>query len=166
LKTLLLIRHAKSSWSDPALPDRERPLTARGRRAARKVGRRLAKGALLPDLILASPAVRALKTARLIARRLRYPRRAIVIREGLYACTSADLLRTVQSLDDGLQRVMLIGHNPGIEAFARHLCRYIAHMPTCAVARLAFDTDSWADVGKAALLEMQFDSPKRGVNER
>jgi phosphohistidine phosphatase len=166
LKTLLLIRHAKSSWSDPALPDRERPLTARGRRAARKMGRRLAKRTARPDLIVASPAVRALKTARLIARRIGYPRREIGIREGLYACASADLLRTVQSLDDGLQRVMLVGHNPGIEAFARRLCRYITHMPTCAVAQLAFDTDSWANIGKAALLEMQFDCPKRDVNER
>jgi len=166
LKTLLLIRHAKSSWSEPALPDRERPLTGRGRRAARKMGRRLAKRALLPDLILASPAVRAVKTARLLARRLHYPRRHILIHEGLYACTPEDLLRTVHGLDDGLQLVMLIGHNPAIEAFAHRLCSHITRMPTCAVARLAFDTHSWANVGKAALLEMQFDCPKRNVNER
>ena len=141
-------------------------MSGRGRRAARKMGRRLAKRALLPELILTSPAVRALKTARLIARRLRYPRRDILIHEGLYACTPADLLRTVQGLDDGLQRVMLIGHNPEIEAFAHGLCSHITHMPTCAVARLTFDTDSWANVGKAALLEMQFDCPKRNANER
>jgi phosphohistidine phosphatase len=166
LKTLFLLRHAKSSWSDPVLPDRERPLTGRGRRAARKMGRRLARRDLLPDLILASPALRAYKTARLIARRLRYPRRDILLPEGLYACTPADLLRTVQSLDDSLQRVMLIGHNPEIEALAHRFCSQITHMPTCAVVRLAFDTDSWAKVGKAALLEMQFDRPKKNLNER
>jgi phosphohistidine phosphatase len=107
------------------------------------MGRRLAKAAVLPDLILSSPAVRAAKTARIIARRLTYPRRHIVTNSALYASTLADLLHTVQGLNDRFSRVMLVGHNPEIEALAHRLCTQITHMPTCAVARFTFDTHSW-----------------------
>jgi phosphohistidine phosphatase len=162
LKTLFLVRHAKSSWSDPTLADRERPLNARGRHAARDMGRRLAKAGVRPDLILSSPAVRASKTARIIARRLKYPRRHIVTNSTLYASTLADLLHSVQGLNDRFSLVMLVGHNPEIEALAHRFCTRITRMPTCAVARFSFDAGSWANIGSAALLEMQFDYPKRG----
>jgi phosphohistidine phosphatase len=162
LKTLFLIRHAKSSWSDPALTDHERPLNARGRRAAKKMGRRLGKRDLLPDLIASSPAIRALKTARIMARKMHYPRRHIVVDEGLYACSADELLRAVHRLDDGLDVVMLFGHNPELETLAHRLCSEITRMPTCAYVRLAFDTQSWGDVGRVELLGMEFDYPGRG----
>ena len=84
MKTLLLIRHAKSSWDDPALPDKDRPLNDRGRRDAPKMGKRLAKRGVKPDLILSSPALRALRTAEIIAKMLDYQRRDIVLNERLY----------------------------------------------------------------------------------
>jgi bisphosphoglycerate-dependent phosphoglycerate mutase len=85
MKRLFLIRHAKSSWDDPALPDKDRPLGDRGRRDARKMGKRLAKRDVKPDLILSSPARRALKTARIIAKKLDYKLKDIVVDDRLYA---------------------------------------------------------------------------------
>ena len=161
MRTLYLVRHAKSSWSDPTLADRERPLSGRGLRAARKMGRRLARRDLRPDLMLSSPAVRALKTARLIARRLRYARRDILVDAGLYACSTADLLRTVRSLDERFPRVMLIGHNPELTGLAHRFCKQITHMPTCAVACFTFDAETWTDIGRHSALEIDFDYPKR-----
>ena len=155
------MRHAKSSWSDPALADRERPLSGRGRRAARKMGRRLARRELCPDLMLSSSAVRALKTARLIARTLHYARRDIIVDAALYACSTAVLLRTVRSLDERFPRVMLIGHNPELTGLAHRFCKQITHMPTCAVASFTFDAHTWTDIGRHTAVEVEFDYPKR-----
>jgi phosphohistidine phosphatase len=166
LRTLLLVRHAKSSWVDPSLADRDRPLNGRGLRCARRMGRRLAKRGLAraaerPDLVLTSPAVRALKTARLIARRLNYRRRDIAVQEALYETTAAGLLRTVRSLDERYGRVMLVGHNPEITLLARRFDAAIAHMPTCAVACFRFDVQSWAEVSRASVKRMTFDYPRK-----
>ena len=90
MKTLFLIRHAKSSWDDTALPDKDRPLNDRGRRDAPKMGERLAKRDVKPDLILSSPAVRALRTAEIIAKKLDY-RRKIVVNERLYAAGALEV---------------------------------------------------------------------------
>ena len=165
MKTLLLVRHAKSSWDDPSLADRERPLNRRGLRSARRMGRHLAMRGLAhrgqrPDLILSSPAVRALKTARLIARRVSYRRRDIAVQETLYEATAAQLLKTLRSLDQHYARVMLVGHNPEITTLAHRFSASIAHMPTCAVACFTFDTRSWADIGRASLKHMDVSSPR------
>lgn len=165
MKTLFLVRHAKSSWDDPALADADRPLSARGRRAARRMGRRLAKAHEHQDLLVSSPAARALRTARILARRLGYPRRTIVVNPHIYACSAPQLLHTVQLLDDRYQTVMLVGHNPEITVFAHGFCAQITHMPTCAIARLRFDIDSWGDIGTATPVDAAFDYPKRPKRE-
>ena len=161
MKTLILVRHAKSSWSDRSLPDQERPLNKRGERAARHLGRRLAKRARRPALIVSSPAQRALRTARLLARRLDYSGRSIVIETDLYAHPVSDLLRVVQSLSDQYACVMLIGHNPEFTELARRFCPRITRMPTCAAATLTFDVRSWADVSRQSVARMKFEYPKR-----
>lgn len=161
MKTLFLIRHAKSSRDDPALADQQRPLTGRGRRDAADVGKRLAKRTARPDLMLSSPALRALKTAQRMARPLGYKRKHIVVDERLYACTLADLLRVIHQLDDRLKRVMLFGHNPELTALARRFTRDIAHLPTCAVARFRFDVKSWSDIGRGSLVSVAFYAPER-----
>ena len=125
------------------------------------MGRRLAKRGVHPDLMLSSPAVRALKTARLLARRLHYRRRDIVVRAGLYACQTSDLMRAVRALDSRYQRVMLVGHNPEITALARRLGGQMLNMPTCAVACFDFDVESWADIARESLVHMRFDTPER-----
>jgi phosphohistidine phosphatase len=136
MKTLFLIRHAKSSWDDTALPDKDRPLSDRGRRDAPKMGKRLAKRDVKPDLILSSPARRALKTAKIIAKKLDYKRKNIVVEDRLYSGAVHDLLNVVQKLGDKLERVMLFGHNPELTELAHRLSSEITHMPTCAVAEL------------------------------
>lgn len=127
MKTLFLIRHAKSSWDDTALPDKDRPLNDRGRRDAPKMGERLAKRDVKPDLILSSPAVRALRTAEIIAKKLDY-RRKIVVNERLYAVGADDLLDVIHQLGDKVERVMLFGHNPELTELAHRLSGEITHI--------------------------------------
>jgi phosphohistidine phosphatase len=136
-------------------------LAARGRRAARQMGRRLAKRKAHPSLMLSSPAVRALKTARIMARKLHYPSRRIAVDAGLYACTMAELLRAVQALDKRHSRVMLFGHNPEMTGLARHFSRETPLLRTCAVARFTFKVDAWADVGPDTLAGVEFEFPKK-----
>jgi phosphohistidine phosphatase len=147
MKTLFLVRHAKSSRDDPALPDRDRPLNERGMRDASRVGGQLAKRDANPDLILSSPARRALTTAEIVARKLHYRLKDIVLDERLYAATPEVLLAIVHELDDKAKRVMLFGHNPELTELAHRLSEKITDMPTCAVAEFAFDTKSWSNVG-------------------
>jgi phosphohistidine phosphatase SixA len=110
MKTLFLIRHAKSSWDDIALPDKDRSLNDRGRRDAPKMGKRLAKRDVTPDLTLSSPARRALTTAEIIAKKLDYKLKDIVVDDRLYAGAADDLLKVIQKLGDKLESVMLFGH--------------------------------------------------------
>jgi len=161
MKTLFLIRHAKSSWDDTALPDKDRPLANRGRRDAPKMGRRLAKREVKPDLILSSPARRALTTAEIIAKKLNYKRRDIVVDDRLYACAVRDLLNIVHKLGENLERVILFGHNPELTEFAHRLSSEITHMPTCAVAEFRFNAKSWSNIGKAKLAKVALDYPKK-----
>jgi phosphohistidine phosphatase len=160
MKTLLLIRHAKSSWDDPALPDKDRPLNDRGRRDAPKMGKRLAKRGVKPDLILSSPALRALRTAEIIAKMLDYQRRDIVLNERLYAVEADDLLDVIHHLGGKLDRVMLFGHNPELSELAHRLSGEITHMPTCAVAEFTFDAKSWSKIDEIKPAEVALDHPR------
>ncbi len=161
MKTLFLVRHAKSSWNDAALPDKDRPLNDRGRRDAPKMGERLAKRDVKPDLILSSPAMRALETAEIIAKKLDYRRKDIVVDDRLYAVGADDLLDVIHELDDKLERVMLFGHNPELTELAHRLSNKITDMPTCAVAEFAFDAKSWSSIGKGKPARVTLDSPKK-----
>ena len=147
MKTLFLVRHAKSSWDDAALADKDRPLNDRGKRDAPKVGERLASAGAKPDLILSSPAKRALTTAEIIARKLGYKRKNIVVDDRLYAVEAEVLLAVIRQLDDGAECVILFGHNPELTELAHHLSSKISHLPTCAVAELTFDVKSWKRIG-------------------
>ncbi|MBC7939957.1 MAG: histidine phosphatase family protein, partial [Chitinophagaceae bacterium] len=111
MKTLFLVRHAKSSRDDPSLPDRERPLDDRGRHDAPKMGKRLTNRGVKPDLLVSSPALRALTTAQLIADEIGCQRKDIIVDERLYASSSDDLLSVICAIDDKLDSVMLFGHN-------------------------------------------------------
>jgi phosphohistidine phosphatase len=148
MKTLFLIRHAKSSWDDMALGDKDRPLNDRGKRDAPKLGKRLAKRGIKPDLILSSPATRALATAEIIAEKLDYKRSNIVVNDRLYAVEADELLDVIRQQDDRAERVMLIGHNPELTDLAHRLSGKITHLPTCAVVEFTFDSKSWERIGK------------------
>jgi len=160
MKTLFLVRHATPSQGDPGLSDRERPLNDRGRHDAPAMGRRLAGRQAGPEVVVASPALRALTTAQLIADALGHDRDRIVVDERLYASSAGRLLEIVHALDDRLERVMLVGHNPEFTELAHKLAKTIDDMPTCAVAELRFDVASWAEIGDVEPEKVTFDTPK------
>lgn len=161
MKTLILVRHAKSSWDETRLPDRDRLLAEGGERELVKMGRRLAARDLRVDLIISSPALRALATAVGLARALGYRRKDIVFDERLYACRVEDLLAVLEAEGEGYKRVMLVGHNPEFLALLQHFCPDIEHLPTCAVAELRFDCKSWVGLGKLEPEKLQLDYPKK-----
>jgi phosphohistidine phosphatase len=161
MKTLFLVRHAKSSRDDPTLPDKERPLNDRGMRDAPRMGERFAKQGVKLDLILSSPALRALATAELMAKTLDYKVKDIVVDERLYAAAPDDLLEVVHELGDKPRRVMLVGHNPELTDLAHRLSSSITDMPTCAVAEFSFDTKSWSKVGKQEPAKVTLHRPKQ-----
>ncbi len=161
MKELILVRHAKSSWKAPTLDDRERPLNQRGERDAPEMGARLARRKDRPDLIVSSPAVRTLETARIIAKKLGYARGSIVVEERLYGAGVAELLDVIRHADESVATLMLFGHNPGLTELANHLGpRPIPNLPTCGVLHLGFETDTWSIVGYARGDEVLFDFPK------
>ena len=161
MKRLILVRHAKSSRDDPSLADRERPLNDRGLRDAPKMGARLAKRGIRPDLVLSSPAVRALATARLFAKELDYDTDDIVVDERLYAATPDALLEVIRTVDDKPKCVMLFGHNPELSELAHELSGTIGDLPTCAVVDLSFDIAAWSKVGRHAPVKTAVYEPKK-----
>lgn len=162
MRTLILVRHAKSSWDETSLPDRDRPLAERGERDLEKMGRRLAERELRPDLILCSPALRARSTAEGLARALGYRRKDIQVDDRLYVCRPEDLLAVLAERGEGHKRVMLVGHNPELLELAQHFSAGIERLPTCAVAELRFASKSWAEIGKLEPEKVRLDYPKKG----
>lgn len=161
MKTLYLVRHAKSSWGDPALPDHDRPLNERGLHDVAAMGKRLAHRGVKPDVILTSTAVRALTTAEHLAKALDVKHKHLVVIDRLYAAPASELLGVVEALDDKLKRVMLVAHNPGLTELAHQFASEIADMPTCAVAEFRFAATPWSGIGRAAPTHVTLDYPKR-----
>jgi phosphohistidine phosphatase len=148
MKLLYLLRHAKSSWSDPALPDHRRPLTGRGRRAAKAIGRYLHAHGIEPEMVLCSTARRARDTLDRIEPAL--GKADIRIEPELYAASANELLDRVRSVPDAVESVLVIGHNPGLQDLALDLARPTpelreleAKFPTAALATLAYPQTSW-----------------------
>lgn len=159
MKTLLLLRHAKSSWDDPALRDFERPLNERGLRVAPLMGRFLARRGLRPDLVVSSPAERARQTAALVAEaaRLEAPLR---FDERIYEATAARLAEVVSQTGEQVGTLLLVGHNPGMEELIELLTGETRRMPTAALARIALDTDRWGKLRDAAARLEELVKPK------
>jgi phosphohistidine phosphatase len=145
LKTLLILRHAKSSWKYTNLSDHDRPLNKRGKSDAPRMGRLLLREELVPDLIISSSAARALATAESVALACGYESEIQHTRHLYHAWPDAyiDLLHEVQ---DEHQRVMVVGHNPGIEEFVEELTGEWVRMPTAALAQVALNVDNWSDL--------------------
>jgi len=160
-RTLILVRHAKSSWEEVDLHDRERPLAGRGKRDAPMMGKRLATQKVKPDLILSSPARRALTTAEIIANELGYKAKDVVVDERLYATEPETLLAVIGGLNDKLKCVMIFGHNPELAELAHHLSSEITQMPTCAVAEFTFESKSWSTIAKLPPEKVILDYPKK-----
>lgn len=164
MKTLYLVRHAKSSWEDSSLDDFDRPLNNRGKKDAPRMGQYLNKQGVFPDLMLASPANRAFTTSRKIARELDYPKDGIQTDERIYHADETDLLEILREVDDSWNSVMLFGHNPAFTWFANGLNRTdIDNIPTCGVVACQLDIDHWTEVRMGCGQQLFFISPKKDL---
>jgi phosphohistidine phosphatase len=150
MKTLLIQRHAKSSWSDAGLADHDRPLNKRGKRQAPHMGELLRQQDLLPDLILSSTAKRAEKTAEAIAEASGYEGEIRLSRD-LYAAPPEAYLEALHDLPDEYGCVMVVGHNPGMEELLDVLTGESASLPTAALAQVELGIEHWSQVSQAPL---------------
>ena len=145
MKTLLLMRHAKSSWKDPELADHERPLNKRGKKDAPYMGRLLAEKELLPQIILGSTALRIHQTIEGLVQGSGYTGE-IVFLDSFYLAEPEAYLAELRALPDSIERVLLIGHNPGLEGLLQLLSGRIESLSTGSVAYLSLTVQSWADL--------------------
>lgn len=142
MKTLYILRHAKSSWTDASLADFERPLNGRGQSAAPFMGEVMARKGLLPDLIISSPAKRAMQTAVLV-KESSGSNASIQYDEKIYEASPQALKGVISQAGDDLESIMIVGHNPGIEGLINHLTGNLAPMPTAALAAISLDIAAW-----------------------
>lgn len=145
MKTLFLLRHAKSSWSDSGLPDFERPLNKRGRKTAPLMGRFIAERGLTPDCIVSSTALRAQQTAEAVAEHCGFGGE-IISTGDLYPTSPGRCFEVLLTMPDEAGSVMLVGHNPGIEEFLSHLTDYYEAIQTCVLSQIELDIDDWTDL--------------------
>lgn len=164
MKTLYLIRHAKSSWDDVDLTDIERPLNERGKRDSPRMGKRLKEKNIFPDMMLSSPATRALETCKVIAKTLGFAEEKIKIDKRLYHADEDQLLKIVQGIEDLNDKeevVMIFGHNPGLTEFANSLLsETIDNIPTCGVVGSKVRVKSWKETTFGSGEMKFFDFPK------
>lgn len=156
MKTLLVLRHAKSSWKEEGLDDHERPLNKRGKKDAPRMGQLLKEHDLVPELILSSSALRARHTAELVAEECEYNGEITGGRE-LYSFASEDYLEALAQVDDMYNRVMVVGHNPGLEELTQWLTGVGVSLPTAALAVVRLDINHWSELdegGRGQLVQV------------
>jgi phosphohistidine phosphatase len=147
MKSLYVVRHAKSSWEHPELKDADRPLMKKGREKTTLVITYLLKKKIFVDKILTSPAVRAYETAKMIAEALNYPIDQIDVRDSIYMADTDDLTTMLIELPQDINSVMLVGHNPELTDLVNmFLDKELEILPTSGVVHIEFKTDQWEDV--------------------
>jgi phosphohistidine phosphatase len=146
MKTLLVLRHAKSSWDDSALDDQKRPLNKRGRRDGPRMGELVREYRLTPDVIISSDAVRAQLTAEAVAQASGYAG-DILLDPHLYMASPADILSVLRTMrETKAETVMIVGHNPGLEELVAQLTGDQQDLPTAALAQIVLSIDEWRDL--------------------
>lgn len=161
MKILTLVRHAKSSWGETGLSDRERPLNKRGKRDAPEMGRRIAEHGIRPSQIIASPAKRAWSTAKRIARAINYPVEFLQREDALYHASLDRLLDVLATQDNGFNNLVIVAHNPGLTEFANYLVPGITNnLPTAGVVAVKIDRDDWLLYDRPAAELLVYDYPK------
>jgi len=161
MKTLLLIRHAKSNWDNSFLSDFERPLNDRGKHDAPLMAKRIKDKKIEIDIFVSSPAKRAKKTAELFMKELDMMKKKLVLVSSLYEASIKNFYDAVENFKDKYDTVALFSHNPGITDFVNSLeCSPVNNMPTCAVYALKIKTKKWIDFKEADKEFLFFDYPK------
>ncbi len=162
MKTLYLIRHAKSSWGDFGLPDIERPLNDRGKTDAPAMAKRLLDKNINLDAFVSSSAKRAKKTCALFCTEYQVKESEIIIVEKLYAASVSTFFEVIKELDNKFKQVALFSHNPGITDFVNLLCEnvHIDNMPTCGIFAVEAAIEKWIDFKDAEKKFLFFDYPK------
>lgn len=163
MRTLILVRHAKSDWGNPGLEDFDRPLNERGKKDAPEMAERLVARKLKVDAIIASPAKRAAKTARFFAKACQIKKEKILYKEELYLAEPPVFFDVIAGTDDGYRTIALFSHNFGITHFANMLTDVrVDNIPTCGVFAVKADCKKWADFRTAPKEFLFFDYPKAG----
>jgi phosphohistidine phosphatase len=145
MKTLLIMRHAKSSWKEQELPDHDRPLKKRGRKDIANMAKILKKKALMPDLILSSSAVRAKDTATLMKEKLNYKGKLELI-DDLYMAEPETYIQKISSVPEKVDKLLIVGHNPGLEGLVMTLGDKITSLPTGSIAKIYLFIDKWSEL--------------------
>ena len=143
MKTLLVLRHGKSSWKDSGLADHDRPLNVRGRNDAPRLGRLLRDGGMVPDLIVSSTAIRARVTAKLVAKQAGY-RGTVKHSRKLYLADAPEIIRVLGKVGGKASRLLVVGHNPGLEKLVAGLTGCTVMMPTAALVEVRLEVDKWS----------------------
>lgn len=161
MKTLLLIRHAKSSWNDVTLPDFERPLNERGKHDAPLMAKKVKDKKIEIDAFVSSPAKRAKKTAEIFMDEFDAKMKKLILIPSLYEATVEKFYDAVENLKDKNETVALFAHNPGITDFINSLeCTPVYDMPTCAVYAIKIKTKTWKEFREAKKEFLFFEYPK------
>lgn len=162
MKTLYIIRHAKSSWEHEDLHDLERPLTERGKKDAVLMGSLLRKYAAFPDEVISSPALRAISTARILCDEIGFDAHKAIIEPGLYFKEVEDIIQVLHSREARPERIYIIGHNPTFTNLANALIPgFTEMMPTCGIVSVEFDIESWGLVNLGTGRLGFFEYPKK-----
>ncbi len=161
MKTLLLIRHAKSSWDDPSQNDFDRPLNARGLKDAPMMAKRLLEKKVKIDVFISSPANRAKKTCALFMETFAATEKSMILQSQLYLATPTVFFETISQLDSAIDHAAIFSHNNGITDFANQLSHIkVDNMPTCSVFAIKMGGKNWTDFKKAQKEFWFFDYPK------
>lgn len=164
MKKLLLVRHAKSSWDYPGLTDFERPLNKRGHHDAPMMGKILKEKNIIPDLIISSPASRAITTARYLAENMDFPLKNINTDERLYEAGPSDITNVISEVDKSVNSLMIVSHNPGLTEVADNLTgKVIENIVTSAIFSIDFNTDSWKNISKKNARIGFYEYPKKYI---
>ncbi len=164
MKSLLIIRHAKSSWDQSILNDFERPLNERGKRDAPEMAKRLVSKNINIDLFIASPAKRAKKTAELFIREFSRNENEILLIPGLYHAPVQTFVEVISGVEDSCSSIAVFSHNPGITAFVNTLTPVqIDNMPTCGIFGVTINVEHWSGFLSAKKEFLFFDFPKSGI---
>ena len=161
IRDVFLVRHAKSNWDYPHLRDIERPLNDRGLRDAPRMAKYFADLGLHPDIIISSPAVRALTTAAFFKVELDIEGEDFWVRDQIYEGSASTLLQLIQLLPEGVERPVIFGHNPGFTMFANHFPGGdFMNVPTCGIVHYQADISHWGEFGPGSVKVVAHYFPK------